>query len=87
MTTQELKEFVLEELTKIERGCIDRFTKENIWDLQRRLKALWCLPVPETTANIQAKITNGKYEGFGAAARSPDVPATATDLIPISPEL
>ena len=40
MITQELKEFVLEELTKIERGCIDRFTKENIWDLQKRLKAL-----------------------------------------------
>ena len=40
MATQELKEFVLEELSKIEKGYIDRFTKENIWDLQKRLKAL-----------------------------------------------
>jgi hypothetical protein len=30
MTFSELKEFVLSELTKIERGCIDSFTKENM---------------------------------------------------------
>ena len=40
MTFSGLKEFVLSELTKIERGSIDRFTKENIWDLEKRLKAL-----------------------------------------------
>jgi hypothetical protein len=40
MTTQELKEFVLEELIIIRRGVeTDRFTIENIRDLEKRLKA------------------------------------------------
>lgn len=41
MTTQELKEFVLEELIIIRRGVeTDRFTIENIRDREKRLKAL-----------------------------------------------
>jgi hypothetical protein len=41
MTTDELKEFVLEELIIIRHGVeADRFTIENIRDLEKRLKAL-----------------------------------------------